>query len=270
MTAETAAGRWQRFRRGPALVFCLDAVYLAVLIGLLLLWHFHQLAFISDPIGGIVPVGVPWFGALGAVLISLYGVFDHNDAWETRWNFWHYGRPFVGAVLSVVAMLIFVGLINATGATPEVHTSGLNDVGYLVLAFVVGFRESTFRQLLARATDILLGPGVPGDTPMTLVASLTDPKLTVAPAATARTSLVLTNPGTASVTVTSVTAAITPAGATVAGLPTDPLVLDPGSTTLTELTVTAPASAGDTAIGLSVLGPFGTRRLQLTLTTSAG
>jgi len=33
---------------------------------------------------------------------------------------------------------------------------------YYVLAFLVGFREDTFRNLIKRATDILLGPGDPG------------------------------------------------------------------------------------------------------------
>ena len=32
-----------------------------------------------DPVGGLLPLGVPWFGALGGVTISLYGVFDHYD-----------------------------------------------------------------------------------------------------------------------------------------------------------------------------------------------
>ena len=33
---------------------------------------------LNDPIAGVLPLGVPWFGALGAVTLSLYGVFDHN------------------------------------------------------------------------------------------------------------------------------------------------------------------------------------------------
>ena len=36
---------------------------------------------------------------------------------------------------------------------------------YYVLAFLVGFREGTFRNLIKRAADVLLGPGDPGAPP---------------------------------------------------------------------------------------------------------
>ena len=36
---------------------------------------------------------------------------------------------------------------------------------YYVLAFLVGFREGTFRNLIKRAADVLLGPGDPGTPP---------------------------------------------------------------------------------------------------------
>ena len=113
---------------------------------------------------GIVPLAVPWWGALGAVTISLYGVFFHSTKWDPSFNYWHIGRPFLGAVLGTVGYLIFVVVINATGA--KANTSG-NAVYYLV-AFLVGYREQTFQMLIQRATDSLfaspdkqLKPGQP-------------------------------------------------------------------------------------------------------------
>jgi hypothetical protein len=58
-------------------------------------------------IGGLVPVAVPWFGALGAVTISLEGVFLWNDHWIRTYDCWHIGRPLFGAVLGIVAFFMF-------------------------------------------------------------------------------------------------------------------------------------------------------------------
>ena len=81
----------------------------------------------------------------------------------------------MGAVLGTLAYLIFIGFINATTtgatttsgtATPSpIPTTAEKTIPYLVIAFVVGFRESTFRQLIARVVDVILGPGIPGVTP---------------------------------------------------------------------------------------------------------
>ena len=67
----------------------------------------------------------------------------------------HIARPLAGAVFGVVAYLIFVVVIDATGATA--NRSGT--LVYDVVAFLVGYREDTFRQLIIRATDLLLAPG---------------------------------------------------------------------------------------------------------------
>ena len=176
----TGGSSWVQ-KRGPGFFFWLNLFYLVLLL-LLPLFRAADLLFVGpdripDPIGGLIPVGVPWFGALGATMISLYGVFDHNDAWDPRWNFWHMARPVSGVILGTMAYLIFIAFINATGATP---TTGSEPVAgalpardlipYYVLAFLVGFREHTFRELIQRAADVLLGPGGTRETPATGVA----------------------------------------------------------------------------------------------------
>jgi len=150
----------------PAAFLALDVFYVAVLVALLVgrQGHFLWVDRIRSPIGGVVPVAVPWFGALGAVTISIYGIVDHSENWQDKWNLWHIVRPIVGAILGTVAFLIFVGVIQATGTTPTVTTTntGSNSVKiivYLLVAFVVGFREETFRSLIKRVVDILLSPG---------------------------------------------------------------------------------------------------------------
>lgn len=158
--------RVRKAKRGPGTFLVLDIIYLAVLAVLLIgrqahwLWIDH----IQNPIGGIIPLGVPWFGALGAVTISIYGVVDHSHEWDAKWNLWHVIRPIVGAILGTVAFLIFISTIQATGSAPSVVGSAtkgpsVQAITYLVIAFVVGFREETFRSLIKKVVDVLLSPG---------------------------------------------------------------------------------------------------------------
>lgn len=106
-----------------------------------------------------VPVSIPWFGALGAVLIGLYGIFEHGHRdWERRLTPWHVARPFTGAALGAVAYIVFAGIIRATGVVPVQDSIG--KLVYFAVAFIAGFRESTFRQLIARVADVVVGPGL--------------------------------------------------------------------------------------------------------------
>src|SRR5215216_747757 len=182
--SETSRGRISSL--GPTFFFVLALVYLVVLLLLAVgreagIWFLDE---IHDPIAGVLPIGVPWFGALGAVTLSLYGVFDHNDHWNPKWNYWHIARPLVGIILAIIAFFIFITLVNSTGLTPRTSapttsaststttsttlvptttgnpaTSATSIPGqpggtatgpstlllYYVLAFIVGFREDTFR-----------------------------------------------------------------------------------------------------------------------------
>lgn len=107
-----------------------------------------------------VPISIPWFGALGAVLTGLYGIFDHGHRdWQRRFNAWYIARPFTGAALGAVAYIVFVGVIRATGLQPATQDS-IGKLIYFAVAFLVGFREETFRQLIARLGDLIVGPGV--------------------------------------------------------------------------------------------------------------
>jgi len=107
-----------------------------------------------------VPISIPWFGALGAVLTGLYGIFDHGHRdWQRRFNAWYIARPFTGAALGAVAYIVFVGVIRAAGLQPGTQDS-IGKLVYFAVAFLVGFREETFRQLIARLGDLIIGPGV--------------------------------------------------------------------------------------------------------------
>jgi hypothetical protein len=146
-------------------VFLLGMFYMIVLLASAI--AYFSIAPIRNALPAqwaFIPIAIPWWGALGAVTISLYGVFFHSMKWNPSFNFWHVARPFLGAVLGTVSYLIFIVVINATGA--KANTNG-NAVYYLV-AFLVGYREQTFQMLIQRATDSLfaspdkhLKPGQP-------------------------------------------------------------------------------------------------------------
>jgi IPT/TIG domain len=110
---------------------------------------------------GPVPFLVPWFGAVGAVLLSLTGVFDHRGRdWNPDYCFWHWARPLVGAIVATISVLIFQsGILAVGGETPNQAGGGTpKNLLYFIVAFIVGYREDVFRQLIRRIADIVLAP----------------------------------------------------------------------------------------------------------------
>jgi Fibronectin type III domain len=154
----------------PGYLFPLELSYLMVLGALAYLYALRSaivlgplaIPVLRDAVPGSVagvPVSIPWFGALGAVLIGLYGIFDHSHRdWDRALNRWHVARPFTGAVLGTVGFITFTAVLRATGLTPSSQDS-LGKLVYFAIAFVVGFREETFRQLVKRVADLIVGPG---------------------------------------------------------------------------------------------------------------
>ncbi len=144
-----------------------EVLYLLVLfaIALIYLTNLHNSLNFSLPATlGSLPVGVPWFGALGAVIISLSGAFDHRNDWDPTWNLWHYTRPLIGISLAIVSWLILQAGILAVGSNvPGSQGMGIpTNLLYYLIAFVVGYRESVFRDLIKRVADVILTPAAPG------------------------------------------------------------------------------------------------------------
>ena len=110
---------------------------------------------------GPVPFLVPWFGAVGATLLSLSAVFEkHGDAWDAEFRFWHWARPLVGGIVATITVLILQsGILAVGGTTPNATTTNtVKNLLYYVFAFVVGYREDIFRQLIKRLADVILTP----------------------------------------------------------------------------------------------------------------
>lgn len=151
---------------GRPFVFALEIVYLAILGALAGLEVSGVVHFPATVL--TIPVAAAWFGALGGVLISLVGVSEHDDSgtadaahpahWNRSYRYWHWSRPFAGAAVAVVAILFFQSGVLAIGVPADKLTNG-GQLFYYVLAFVVGYREETFRELLKKVTDVILSPG---------------------------------------------------------------------------------------------------------------
>jgi hypothetical protein len=108
---------------------------------------------------GSIPIGVVWFGAVGAVIISLTGIVEHATDWDTGFNLWHLSRPLVGAALAVVGVLIIQAGVLASGTPPASATPGVpKNLLYYLVAFLVGYREETFRELIKRLVDLIFSP----------------------------------------------------------------------------------------------------------------
>ena len=152
-------------------VFWIQIVYLAALAGVACAYFAGGLpAWLASPQGAGLSVqpGVLFFGALGGVLLSLEGVFQHGHDWDETYFLWHIARPIVGAAIAVVAVLILQAGILAVGVQPigpgSTQTPGVSpvdkDLLYYVAAFVVGYREETFRDLIKKAADLIFtSPG---------------------------------------------------------------------------------------------------------------
>ncbi len=160
-----------KWYEGRGFVAFVEVLYLLVLfvLALLYLTPLGAAAHVTLPSSfGPLPVGVPWFGALGAVIISLSGAFDHRTDWDPTWALWHFTRPLIGVSLAIIAWLTFQAGILAVGSVPSAPAPNPLNPGhdvtaptnllYYLIAFVVGYREQVFRELIKRVSDVILTP----------------------------------------------------------------------------------------------------------------
>ena len=252
-----ANGR-QQLRERPGTFLVIDLVWIAGLgvlaFGLASRWSW--LKGLHDPFGGIVPFVVPWAGALGGVAISLVGIADHARNWDgPGYAFWHLIRPVIGLIFGTVAVLIVILVLDTVKAT-QTSAGRYTPSGAAVLAvisFVVGYREATFRTLVTRVVDVIVGPGeVGGAATLALVPSSIDFK-SVTPGTSGQAITHLFNGSSDTVHISSASVAVADPTVTVAPLaaqdlkPNDSLAIDlawnppaPGPTKLdTTLVVTA-------------------------------
>jgi Abnormal spindle-like microcephaly-assoc'd, ASPM-SPD-2-Hydin len=180
-----SSANWSDYSRvtrlSAANLISIDVVEFFLLIFLLLCRAYHWLWIDRLPavIGGIMPLMVPWAGALGGLSISIVGVSRNFRKWGPKinpsqpardhegyeqrleWNAWHLTRPLVGAVFGTFAVLIVVFVLGTIGLTDDgsIDITPAGAATLMVIAFLIGYRERTFRLLIERVVDTIFGPG---------------------------------------------------------------------------------------------------------------
>lgn len=137
----------------PRHIFVVAMVWTLALVGTFGAWI--SVGAVRDALPhtlGPLPIETIWFGAVGGLLVSLSGIYSHNDGWNPRFNYWHYTRPLLGAFIGVLGCLVLLVLTEASTTRAVVA----NATFYCVTALVIGYREETFRTLVMRLTDTLL------------------------------------------------------------------------------------------------------------------
>ena len=104
---------------------------------------------------GSLPFSTIWFGAVGGLLISLEGIFKYNRRWLQSYDYWHYLRPVLSAIMGTAGCLVFTVLTTAaaSGSSPAPDATF-----YAVVALALGYREQSFRELLTRLIDTIIVP----------------------------------------------------------------------------------------------------------------
>jgi hydroxyethylthiazole kinase-like sugar kinase family protein len=64
-----------------------------------------------------------------------------------------------GAVLGSFGYVFLAVIIQSTGNPAVGSKTGSGDLVYAALAFIIGFSQKTFHDLLERATAVIFGPG---------------------------------------------------------------------------------------------------------------
>ena len=224
-------------RRGG--VFSLQLAYLAALGALAGLYFDHVL--IHRHVLGTLPIAVPWWGAIGAVTLSLTGVFEHRGTWQRSYAYWHWARPFIGIVLSSFAVLAFQAGVLAVGTSTTTSSTGVTNPKYLfyyVVAFIVGYREETARELIKRVADVIIGPG---DTTTPTASTTGSDDTTMTPSAPAIDTVDPQSGAAGTVVTVAGTGMTSVEGVTVAGAR-----VDFNAPSDSELTFTVPANGGGT------------------------
>ena len=153
-------------------------ILLAEFVALVLLWiawEWEWPGFSHDHLTpvmyGVLPLVVPFFGALGGLSNAMWSVVWHWKDYDSpdpakrnnegrTWSAWTVIQVVIGAVFGTVASLIVV-LITKTITLGEAEEAiSATGMGVLAaVAFAVGFRQQTFQNLVTKVVDVITGPG---------------------------------------------------------------------------------------------------------------
>ena len=140
----------------PKRIFYLELGYIVALIALFAVYATWSWARNAVPANlGPLPLGVIWFGSAGGVVAGFRGIYSHNNEWNSSFDYWHYTRPIFGAITGAIGSLIYWVSLHL-GST---NTIKVDRYTFYVVAFVLGFSDKAFIELLKNVTDVIIKPG---------------------------------------------------------------------------------------------------------------
>lgn len=98
-----------------------------------------------------MPLAVLWFGMLGGLMFSLYGIVARRE-WNNPLDLKHVFSGMLGAVYGLISYLLIVLLINAVTIN---NSFDRNSVAYLVIAFMFGFAQNAFQSMIRKVTNLV-------------------------------------------------------------------------------------------------------------------
>lgn len=97
-----------------------------------------------------LPIQAMWFGALGGIVISLKGVYDHScerGDWDDGFCLWHIGRPISGAITGLLTMVLLQAVNPGSDLTASV---------VYTVAFIFGTQERRFFNFLSEVAALVV------------------------------------------------------------------------------------------------------------------
>ena len=110
--------------------------------------YFENLGFLNleflkfDSNNVNIAVRCMWFGALGGLVISLKGVYDHHcnrGDWDDGFLLWHLGRPISGALTGLITLVLLLAI----------NPNEPNEPVAYAIAFIFGTQERRFFNFLS-------------------------------------------------------------------------------------------------------------------------
>jgi hypothetical protein len=153
-------------------LFWVLSLQLALLLGLLVLQVVLPLVPHNTLLLGVVPLAVPWAGAVGGVVNALIALGGHSELWfddpnqGREFNIWYLARLPVSATLGTVAagiVAIFLHTVDVTAADDGTFTyTPLAKASLALVAFAIGYHQKAFDGLFTRLMSAILGQGTAG------------------------------------------------------------------------------------------------------------
>ena len=140
-------------------IYDLLVVFVLLLVAVVYVKQLPNFWLVTVPAGGTHPLDTPfveialramWFGALGGIVISLKGVYDHccdNGSWDRCFELWHVGRPVSGALTGLITLVLLLST-NPTNTPSE-------PVVYAI-AFIFGTQERRFFNFLYEVAALVV------------------------------------------------------------------------------------------------------------------